>query len=280
MNNLPILERAPKAYKNLDFLSSKDARLLRIMAEYMYPDQHFKAMSVHRTIIFFGSARIKSNEEYNALHLELSKELRTAKAEDRTRLEHELTRLERQRHYAQYYDDGVALSKLITQWSLSLPARERFVICSGGGPGVMEAANRGAYEAGGNSIGLNISLPFEQHPNPYITPELNFEFHYFFMRKFWFLNYGKALVVFPGGFGTMDELFEVLTLVQTKKIKKELPIILYGEQFWRGLLNFDLLVESGMISEEDLSLFRILNTPHEAFEHLKRELTRIYKLHG
>jgi len=165
----------------------------------------------------------------------------------------------------------------MTRWSLSLPKRgRRFVVCSGGGPGIIEAANRGAREAGGQSLSLNISLPFEQIPNPYQTPELAFEFHYFFVRKFWFVYLAKALVAFPGGFGTLDELFEVLTLVQTRKTQKEMPVVVYVRKFWRSILNFDLLAKRGVISRDDLKLFRFCDTVDEAAAYLQSEFTRLY----
>ena len=178
---------------------------------------------------------------------------------------------------ARYYEDARQLASMVTRWTQTLKGRRhRFVVTSGGGPGIMEAANRGAYEAGGKSIGLNIRLPFEQAPNPYITPSLNFEFHYFFMRKYWFAYLAKALVVFPGGFGTLDEMFEVLTLVQTEKLAKKISIVVYGSAYWNSILNLDVLVEKGAISPQDRALFQMADTPHEAFEILKSELTRYH----
>ncbi|TLY33758.1 MAG: TIGR00730 family Rossman fold protein [Ignavibacteria bacterium] len=178
---------------------------------------------------------------------------------------------------ARYYDDTVELTSMLTRWSKTLKGERRFVICSGGGPGIMEAANKGAALAGGDSIGLNISLPFEQKSNKYVTKDLRFEFHYFFMRKFWFLYLAKAMVMFPGGFGTFDELFEVLTLLQTKKVTKPLPVILYGRSYWNEILNFEGLVRHNTISKRDLELFRFADTPQEAYTHLRDELTKIYK---
>jgi uncharacterized protein (TIGR00730 family) len=272
------LERAPKAYKNTDFLNSKDARSIRILAEYLHPEQTFRHVPMLGTIAFFGSARIRSEEEFKADEVRLHQALQNAKASDKKYAESALDRLFRQRRFTDYYNHAVELAHKLTEWTLTLPKHKRLLICSGGGPGIMEAANRGAYNAGGESIGLNISLPFEQFPNPYISPDLNFEFHYFFIRKFWFMNLAKALIVFPGGFGTMDELFELLTLVQTQKITKEMPIMLYGREFWKNLFNFEYLAETGMISEEDLMLFHFADDPDEAFEYLKRELTRIHSL--
>ena len=228
-------ERAPVAYKNDAFLKSPMARSLRILSEYLEPLEHFRKHGIRDTVVFFGSARIREDGPL-----------------------------------AQYYDGARKLAAMVTEWALGLPEDSvRFVICSGGGPGIMEAANRGADDAGGKTIGLNIGLPFEQLPNPYITPELNFEFHYFFMRKFWFSYLAKALVVFPGGFGTMDELFEILTLVQTKKLTKKITIILYGSQFWKEVINFDALVKYGTIAAADLELFHFADSPEEAMLLLK-----------
>ena len=179
---------------------------------------------------------------------------------------------------ARYYEDARRLAGMITRWAADLPSnppgRHRFVITSGGGPGIMEAANRGAYEAGGKSIGLNIRLPFEQHPNPYITPELNFEFHYFFMRKLWFAYLSKALVVFPGGFGTLDEMFELLTLAQTRKLAKPMTVVIYGSDYWKRVVNLNALVDSGAISPRDVDLFQFADTPEQAFVMLRDGLTR------
>jgi hypothetical protein len=193
------------------------------------------------------------------------RELRSAE------LAHELSR---------YYADAVELTRLLTRWSIRLTPENRFVVCSGGGPGIMEAANRGASLAGGKSIGLNISLPFEQYPNPYVSPGLDFEFHYFFMRKFWFVYPAKALVVFPGGFGTMDELMEVLTLLQTDKIKKKVAVIIYGREYWSKIIDFEAMADFGMISRADLELFQYADTPQEAFDKLRDFLTREYLTAG
>jgi uncharacterized protein (TIGR00730 family) len=176
-----------------------------------------------------------------------------------------------------YYNDARELSRRLTGWSNGLEnSGRRFVVCSGGGPGIMEAANRGARDAGGKTVGLNIGLPFEQRPNPFITPGLNFEFHYFFMRKFWFAYLAKALVVFPGGFGTLDELTEILTLIQTQKLIKKMVVILYGTSFWKEVINFDALVRHEMIAEEDLNLFQFADTVDDAFGLLKDGLTKFY----
>ena len=268
------LERAQKAYKNLDFLNRKEARTLRILAEYEHPEQIFLDNGVKNTVVFFGSSRILPKNRFEEKLFVLKAALKNAKGKQKKELELGLTSMKHHRKYCRYYDEAVELSRLMTEWCLKLPKGKQFRICSGGGFGIMEAANRGAFEAGGESIGLNISLPFEQTANPYITPKFNFEFHYFYMRKLWFMYYAKALIVFPGGFGTLDELFELLTLVQTGKITKPLLIVLYGELYWRNIINFDGLLEAGMISEEDLSLFTYVNNPKAAFEFLKNELPR------
>lgn len=274
----PHGKRAPKAYSNKEFLMSKDARLLRIMAEYMHPEHQFKKHSVHHTVIFFGSARIKSREQYDKIIDDLLEARARSSREQRERIRLTLAKVRKERVMAQYYHAAEELSRRVTEWAMTLPPSQRFVICSGGGPGIMEAANKGAMEAGGLSIGLNISLPFEQYPNPYISDALNFEFHYFFMRKYWFAYFAKALVIFPGGFGTLDELMELLTLVQTEKIKKEMPIIVYGEKFWKKVINFDHLVRTGMISADDLSVLHFVNSPAEAFRVLKKRLIDIHDL--
>jgi uncharacterized protein (TIGR00730 family) len=226
------------AYEDEAFLASPDARPLRILAEYLAPMQRFRRAHVHDTIVFFGSARLAESGPHG-----------------------------------RYYADARELARLLTEWSQSLPSpAHRFVVCSGGGGGIMEAANRGAADAGGRTIGLNISLPHEQRPNAYITPELSFEFHYFFMRKLWFAHLACALVVFPGGFGTLDELMEILTLAQTRKLARRIPVLLYGPEYWSEIINFEALVRHGMISPEDLRLFRYVDDPASALSMLKSEL--------
>jgi len=258
---------AIKAYKNLEFLTSSDARSLRILAEYVEPKSRFARYNVTDTVVFFGSARALSPDEARE-RLEQAETGGVAK---------EIARARQDQKLASYYKDAQRLAYLLTDWSkgLGLPGR-RFIVCSGGGPGIMEAANRGASEAAGISLGLGISLPSEPTANEFITRELCFEFHYFFTRKFWFAYLAKAMVVFPGGFGTLDELFELLTLIQTGKLGKPMPIILYGKEFWDDLLNLDAMVRWGTISESDLELFHTVSTPEEAFEFLKSELTRLY----
>jgi uncharacterized protein (TIGR00730 family) len=234
----PNLDRRPVAYLNEAFLNSPEARVMRIMAEYLEPFAHFRREKVRDTVVFFGSARITEEGPLS-----------------------------------EYYEGARTLARLLTEWADQFTnSTYRFVVCSGGGPGIMEAANRGACEAKGKTVGLNIGLPFEQFPNPYITPELSFEFHYFFMRKFWFAYLAKALVVFPGGFGTLDELMELLTLTQTQKLAKKMTIVLYGSKYWNEVINFDALVRYGTISPEDLSLFQYADDPQTAFGLLQAGL--------
>jgi uncharacterized protein (TIGR00730 family) len=226
------------AYERRSFLESDAARPLRIVAEYLEPLARFQQAGIHDTIVFFGSARLKPDGPLG-----------------------------------RYYEDARELARLITEWSKSLPTHEHcYVICSGGGGGIMEAANRGASEAAGKSIGLNISLPHEQAPNPYITRELLFEFHYFFMRKLWFAHLARALIAFPGGFGTLDELMEILTLVQTHKLSRDIPVILYGESYWKEIVNFAALSRHGMIDAADLELFQFADEPAAALGIIKERL--------
>ena len=255
-----------KAYKNPEFLNSPDARAIRILAEFLEPQSRFNKLKIKDTIVFFGSARFVDRKTAQKMYNEVKK-LDPKKVKDfPERLRKSQIALE----MSKYYEDAVQLSKMLTEWSLSLPSDgRRFVVCTGGGPGIMEAANKGAYLAGGHSLGLNISIPFEQFVNKYVDPKLAFEFHYFFMRKLWFVYLAKALIVFPGGFGTMDEFMEVLTLVQTKKVTKKMKIIVYDEAYWREIINFDALIEHGTISKEDMKLFDFCNSVDEAFIKIK-----------
>jgi len=254
--------RAVKAYRNEKFVGSSDGRPLRILAEYLEPESRFEELNVEDTIVVFGSARIPSREEAQA---------RVKAAEEG---DGDLKLAQRDLEMSRFYEAARELSARLTTWSKSLEgSRRRFVICSGGGPGIMEAANRGASEAKGENIGLNISLPFEQSDNPYITHRLSFELHYFFMRKFWFSYLAKAMIVFPGGFGTLDEFMEVLTLIQTLKIKKKLPIVLFGTSFWDEVLHFEPMARYGTISPEDTDLFFSTDSVDDAYEHLVKELT-------
>jgi uncharacterized protein (TIGR00730 family) len=264
-----------KSYKDIDFLNSPDARQIRILCELTAPKASFEKNQIENTIVFFGSARSISQEDADQQLTELKKEFKdqSLNQEQQSRLKKAeiLVRL------AQYYEEARVLAKKLTKWSLSIDSlKDRFYICSGGGPGMMEASNRGASEAGGESIGFNISLPFEQDANPYQTEKYSHEFHYFFIRKFWFAYLAKSLVVFPGGFGTMDELFELMTLIQTQKIEKQMPIVLYGAEFWNGFMNFETLVEWGVIGEDDLKLFKIVDDTEEAFQYLKGKLKKYY----
>jgi uncharacterized protein (TIGR00730 family) len=245
------MERAEKAYKNLDFLKSSAARTIRILAEYLEPKKRFDEANIKHTVVFFGSSRVRPEKKDDPLNT------------------------------SKYYWAAEEFAFKLASWSKELEEESeeyRFTICTGGGPGIMEAANRGAKRANAKNIGMNISIPFEQEPNDYITPALNFEFHYFFMRKLWFLYHAKALVVFPGGFGTMDELFETLTLVQTHKLPKHnIPILLYDPKFWKDLINFPILVEYGMISPKDVNLFHYFSTPDEGMSYLKPRLQELIK---
>ena len=223
------------AYEDPSFLDSEDGRPVRILAEYLGPLQRFRQASIHDTIVFFGSARLRADGPLG-----------------------------------RYYQQAHELARLITLWSKSLSTHaHRYVVCSGGGGGIMEAANRGAAAAGGRTIGLNISLPHEQRPNAYVTRELSLEFHYFFMRKLWFAHLARALVAFPGGFGTLDELTEILTLAQTRKLEYPIPVILYGSAYWREILDFEALARHGMIDPQDLELFRYADDPQEALALLQ-----------
>ena len=260
----------PLAYLDPVFLDSEEARPIRILAEYLEPLRRFKAENIQDTVVFFGSARIRSRAEVEQALKSLSGGARTRPD---PRADH-VARWQKALEWSRYYEEARELSRMLTEWTLTLDsAHLRFVVTSGGGPGIMEAANRGAQEAGGKTIGLNIRLPFEQGANPYITEGLHFEFHYFFMRKFWFAYLAKALVVFPGGFGTLDELFEILTLMQTEKLAKQIQIILYGSEYWDQVLRFEPLAEWGAISPEDLALMQRADTPAEAFGLLKEHLT-------
>jgi uncharacterized protein (TIGR00730 family) len=259
------MARPPKAYRNIDFLTSKPARTIRILAEYMEPEERFRQENIENIIVFFGSARAPALDDALAqLERSLGQNVNSE----------EQDRLETQVKLARYYEDARQLAHLLTDWALAL-GDEPFVLCSGGGPGIMEATNRGAHEAGGRSIGLNISLPHEQDPNPYITQELNLEFHYFFMRKLWFVQLACALVVFPGGFGTLDELAEVLTLIQTGR-SAAMPVLIYGRQFWQDVIDFDALVRWGTISPEDLDLIQWVDSPEEAFNTLQKSLSPLF----
>jgi uncharacterized protein (TIGR00730 family) len=271
------LQPAPLAYQNEPFLSSPDGRILRILAEYQEPLSRFRREQIQDTVVFFGSARFQGGAA--ARKILAAAERNDAKApalQQEKNLKQAIAAVD----MARYYEDARRLAFLLTKWSIQIPARRRrFVVTTGGGPGIMEAANLGAHEAGGKTIGLNINLPFEQNPNSYITPALNFEFHYFFMRKFWFAYLAKALVIFPGGFGTIDELFEILTLAQTDKLAKKILVVIYGSEYWHRIMNFQAFVDAGTVAPEDLNLFKFVDTPEDAFAFLRDGLTE-YHLGG
>jgi uncharacterized protein (TIGR00730 family) len=265
-----------KAYEDPAFLNSPEARSIRVLCEMTEPARRLDTHGVENTLVFFGSARLRPLDV-------AQKELAAVEAEIRQRpalTREQKVRLDRARKTvltAPYYEKARELAHELTQWSQSIPdPAKRFPICTGGGPGIMEAANRGAQEAGGPSLGLGISLPHEQSMNPYCTPDLTFEFHYFFVRKYWFFYLAKALIVFPGGFGTMDELFEILTLIQTRKTKKYVPVVLFGSEFWKPLINWDHFLDWGVVDEEDLALFRICDSVREAKDYLIGELTKYH----
>jgi len=258
------------AYLDPDFLESDEARPIRILAEYLEPLRRFKEQKIQDTVVFFGSARVDSRER-----AERSLKTLRARGEQDANEEYvkELNKTRKALEWARFYEDARELARLLTAWTLSLQSENhRFVVTSGGGPGIMEAANRGAREGGGKTIGLNIRLPYEQGANPYITEGLHFEFHYFFMRKFWFAYLSKALVIFPGGFGTLDELFEILTLVQTDKLSKKIGVVLYGREYWDQVLDLKPMAEWGAINEKDLGLLHYADTPADAFQHLRDHL--------
>ena len=264
------MSQQPMAYQHAEFLESAEARPIRILAEYLEPLRRFKDQKIQDTVVFFGSARVDSRER-------AERALRTLRARGvhgaDEHYQAELTKTRKAVEWARFYEEARELARLLTTWSRTLPSENhRFVVTSGGGPGIMEAANRGAREAGGKTIGLNIRLPFEQGANPYITEGLHFEFHYFFMRKFWFAYLAKALVIFPGGFGTLDELFEILTLVQTDKLSKKIEVVMYGRDYWTQVLNLKPMSEWGAIAEQDLDLLSYADTPSDAFNLLRDHL--------
>src|SRR5262245_14715547 len=268
---MPKRLHARLAYEDPNFLDSTDARPLRILAEYLDPLRRFRAENIQDTVVFFGSARVLSRTHAQRALMRLRAGGGSRTADYRAALKRSRKALE----WSRYYEDARTLAYQLTRWSLQLEApRRRFVVCSGGGPGIMEAANRGAKEAGGKSIGLNIRLPFEQAPNRYITKDLVFDFHYFFMRKFWFAYLAKALVIFPGGFGTLDEMFEILTLAQTRKLSKKLLVVLYGSDYWNDVFRLEPLAEWGAINEEDLNLLCRVDSVEEAFDELRRHLMK------
>jgi len=237
------IEHHEASFRDTEFLESLEGRTLRILSEYLGPMTRLDKAKINSTILFLGSSKADPTNADSAFY--------------------------------KYYWEAEELAYLLAKWAISLrkPKGKDFVVCTGAGPGIMEAANRGAVRAGGKTVGMNISLPQPQNPNPYITPDLDFSFHYFFMRKFWLTYKAKAVIAFPGGYGTLDEFFEIVTLLQTSKIsKKELVLVLYGGDYWRDLIKFDSMVEKGAICADDLDLFRIVSTPREAFAYLKKRL--------
>jgi uncharacterized protein (TIGR00730 family) len=278
---------APLAYENPEFLNSADGRMLRIMSEYQEPMARFRRERIQDTVVFFGSARFNARDvSSQSLELEMlentgsvvpapeDEQPATPEEVERGDASEERLKLAKAAvEMSRYYEDARTLSGMVSKWAMGLPGRRhRYVVTSGGGPGIMEAANRGAYEVGAKTIGLNIKLPFEQMPNPYITPALNFEFHYFFMRKYWFAYLAKALVVFPGGFGTLDEMFELLTLAQTKKLAKKITVVIYGSDYWKSVINLEMLADKGAIARKDCELFQFADTPEQAFAMLRAGL--------
>ncbi len=269
------LKSAPVAYQNESFLNSPDGRIIRMLAEYQEPLARVRREQIQDTVVFFGSARFHGHKSAMQALADLQQNPDSAIGPEQ--LQQDLKRAQASVDMARYYEDARKLAHILTKWSIDIPARRhRFVVTTGGGPGIMEAANLGAHEAGGKTIGLNIQLPFEQHPNPFITPSLNFQFHYFFMRKFWFAYLAKGLVIFPGGFGTMDELFEILTLAQTDKLAKKILVIIYGSEYWNKIINFQAFVDAGAVSPQDLELIKIVDNPEEAFEFLRDGLTKYH----
>jgi uncharacterized protein (TIGR00730 family) len=257
------------AYLDPEFLDTDDARPIRILAEYLDPLRRLKEQNIQDTVVFFGSARVHSREKATREHERLKRRSGRRSREFTLALKRSRKALQ----WSRYYEDARELANQLARWSLSLESpRNRFVVCTGGGPGIMEAANRGAHEARGKSMGFNIRLPHEQGANRYITEGLHFEFHYFFMRKFWFAYLAKALVIFPGGFGTLDEMFEILTLSQTQKLSKQLGVFMYGREYWDDVLNLKPLADWGAINAADLELLKWVNTPDEAFEQLRTHL--------
>jgi len=264
------MSQQPMAYLYPEFLESPEARPIRILSEYLEPLRRFKEQKIQDTVVFFGSARVDSRERAERA-LQTLRARGVPNADEQ--YQRELKKSRKALEWARYYEEARELARLLAAWTVSLQSENhRFVVTSGGGPGIMEAANRGAREGGGKTIGLNIRLPFEQGANPYITDGLHFEFHYFFMRKFWFAYLAKALVIFPGGFGTLDELFEILTLVQTDKLSKQIGVVLYGREYWDQVLHLQPMAEWGAIAEKDLELLNYADTPADAFEYLRDHL--------
>jgi uncharacterized protein (TIGR00730 family) len=263
-------KRPLKAYRNIDFLTGSEARPIRILAEFSEPYFRFKKYDITSTIVFFGSARTQPKKTTKAAIFKYAEAYEQKPTREN---EKKLSAARLRLRLSNYYEDAAELSRMLTEWAMEKETgRQKYYVCSGGGPGIMEAANKGAQQAGGKSIGLNISIPFEQDPNPYISDEFSFEFHYFFMRKYWFVYLAQAIVIFPGGFGTLDELMEVLTLIQTKKIDRPVPIVVFGQDYWREIIDLDAMARWGTISEEDIKLFNFVNSAEEGFKFLQKNL--------
>jgi len=279
MTDKPEPPIPPLPFLNVDFLKSPGARVLRILSEYLEPAERLRKAGIRDTIVFFGSARSLSPEQAAERLATLNDEITKAGT---TSEEHTAARTEAEKaiKLARYYQDAVELSRRLTEWSKALTGNHDFIICSGGSGGMMEAANRGASLAGGKTIGLNIQLPLEQEVNKYVPHELVFNFHYFFMRKFWFVYMAKALVIFPGGYGTMDEFFEVLTLVQTSKPRKKMPIVLFGTEYWDEVIDFEAFVRWGTASAKDLQFFHKTDSVDDAFQYLTTKLEGLYSAGG
>jgi uncharacterized protein (TIGR00730 family) len=270
---------ADRAYTNLEFLRSPQARTIRILSEFLEPQRRFRKNDIRNTVVFFGSARIKSPSKAKKELQRIRTLIKQSRGQPRF-LKRQLVSALSDVRMSRYYAEAEELASMLSKWSMKLPPGQRFAICSGGGPGIMEASNRGAFRADGKSIGLNITIPFEQGSNRYISKGLAFQFHYFFMRKFWFVYLAKAMVIFPGGFGTLDELFEVLTLVQTRKLAKRISIVLYGTDYWREVLNLEAMVKHRTISASDLKLIHFSNSTKDAFRYLTSELKRNMQVEG
>ncbi|WP_456439373.1 LOG family protein [Caldithrix abyssi] len=265
-------KKPEKAYKNLQFLTSPEARPIRILAEFTEPSVRFRKFGIHSTVVFFGSARVRPHD---VAKKELKVIADAYEEHPSEELEKELSAARLRLRLSKYYEDATELARLLTEWAIEKGnGKQALYVCTGGGPGIMEAANKGAYLAGGKSIGLNISLPHEQEPNPYISEELGFEFHYFFMRKYWLVYLAKALIIFPGGFGTLDELMEVLTLLQTGKIHRPLPIVVFGQDYWQEIIDFEAMARWGTIAFNDLNFFKFVNSAEEGFHYLKKHLEK------
>jgi uncharacterized protein (TIGR00730 family) len=268
-------EISPLPYLNIDFLKSPAARTIRMLAEYLEPAERLRRAGIRDTIVFFGSARSPSPEQAAERLSHVREEIERGGVVS-AELENARMKAEAAVRLARYYQDAVELSRRLTQWSKSLTGNRDFIICSGGSGGMMEAANRGASLAGGKTIGFNIQLPEEQAVNSYVPHELVFNFHYFFMRKFWFVYLAKALVIFPGGFGTMDEFFEVVTLVQTKKPRKTMPVVLFGNEYWDEVIDFNAFVRWGTVTAEELQVFYKTDSVDDAYKYIVGKLEGLY----